>query len=129
MENITMRVPTRILFGKGQLNNLPEHMKEYGSKVLFVYGGGSIKRTGLYDKVTDLLNKNGFTFWELGGVEPNPKIGTVRKGIEVCRQNGIEVILAVGGGSSFDTAKAIAAGVNYDGDPWDFAIGKLTQEM
>ncbi len=124
MNNITMCVPTKILFGKGQLQNLPEPMAAYGKKVLFVYGGGSIKRTGLYDQVTAMLQNNGFTFWELPGVQPNPKVDLVRKGIAMCREHGIEVVLAVGGGSCFDCGKAIAAGVNYDGDVWDFAVGK-----
>lgn len=129
MENITKCVPTLILFGRGQLDNLAEPMSAYGKKVLLVYGGGSIKRTGLYDKVTKLLNDNGFTFWELPGVEPNPKMSSVRRGIEVCREHGIEVILAVGGGSCFDCGKAIACGVHYDGDVWEFCDNPTPKDL
>lgn len=124
MKNITMHVPTRIYFGKGQIENLASSIKAYGNKVLFVYGGGSIKKTGLYDTVVEILNNNGIEFWELAGVTPNPKITTVREGVEICREHGIEVVLAVGGGSVFDCSKAIAASVSYAGDPWDLVIKK-----
>ncbi len=128
MNNFVFHAPTKIYFGKGQIENLPEILKEYGENVLLTYGGGSIKKNGIYDKVCDLL-KN-FKISELPGIEPNPRIGTVRKGIEICKESKIDVILAVGGGSTIDCSKAIGAGVYYDGDAWDLVkdsskIGKV----
>ncbi len=128
MNNFVFHAPTKIYFGKGQIENLPEILKEYGKNVLITYGGGSIKRNGIYDKVCELLKD--FNISELPGIEPNPRIGTVRKGIELCRENNIDVILAVGGGSTIDCSKAIGAGVFYEGDPWDLVkepkkIGKV----
>lgn len=119
MENFQFYAPTKIFFGKEQLKNLPDILKEYGKKVLLVYGGGSIKRNGLYDAIFR-LSEGLFEIHELPGVEPNPRIETVRKGVAICREKEIDVILAAGGGSTIDCAKAIAAGVFYDGDPWDF---------
>lgn len=119
MENFIYSVPTKIYFGKGQITHLGEAVAAYGSKALLVYGGGSIKKSGLYATVTDLLKKSSVSVTELSGVEPNPRIGSVRKGVELCRENGIDVVLAVGGGSVIDCAKVIAAGVPYEGDSWD----------
>ena len=116
--------PTRLIFGKGQLEALRTEVPKYGKKVLLVYGGGSIKRNGLYDRVLSLLNEIGAEVHELSGVEPNPRLSTVHKGAELCKTNGIELILAVGGGSVIDCAKAIAAGAKYDGDMWDFCARK-----
>lgn len=101
------------------IERLPECILEYGRKVLFVYGGGSIKKSGLYDTITNLLKNNGITFAELSGVEPNPRLSTVERGVDICRREGIEVVLPVGGGSAIDCAKAVAASVFYDGNPWD----------
>lgn len=128
MNNFVFHAPTKMYFGKGQIENLPEILKEYGENVLITYGGGSIKRNGIYDKVCELLKD--FNISELPGIEPNPRIGTVRKGIEICRSNNIDVILAVGGGSTIDCSKAIGAGVFYEGDAWDLVkepqkIGKV----
>ena len=120
--------PTKILFGQGQIEKLGEQVKEFGQKVLLVYGGGSIKKSGLYNRVMDQLNAIGASVYELSGIEPNPRLTSVNKGIELCRQYGVEFILAVGGGSVLDASKAIAAGVFYQGDVWDFYMQKATVE-
>lgn len=117
MENFVFYAPTKIYFGKGQIENLENILEKYGKNVLLTYGGGSIKKNGIYDKVYEIL-KN-FNITELSGIEPNPRLGTVKKGIEICKENNIDVILAVGGGSTIDCSKVIAAGYYYDGNPWD----------
>ncbi|WP_127575932.1 iron-containing alcohol dehydrogenase [Paenibacillus barengoltzii] len=124
MDNFVFHNPTRLIFGKGQLEALRNEVPAYGKKVLLVYGGGSIKRSGLYDQVTSLLREIGAEVTELAGVEPNPRLSTVHRGVELCKSNGIELVLAVGGGSVLDCAKAIAVGAKYDGDMWDFAERK-----
>ncbi|MFG6497229.1 iron-containing alcohol dehydrogenase [Fictibacillus sp. UD] len=111
--------PTRLVFGKNQIQTLQDELGKYGKKVLVVYGGGSIKRNGLYDEVMNELEKMDADVSELSGVEPNPRVSTVRKGVEICKEKGIDVLLAVGGGSVIDCTKAIAAGAKYDGDVWD----------
>ncbi|MGG1219944.1 iron-containing alcohol dehydrogenase [Priestia endophytica] len=126
MENFTYHNPTKLIFGKNQLNVLPEELKNYGKNILLVYGGGSIKRNGLYDKVISLLNDAEASIFELAGVEPNPRLSTVRKGIEICQNEKIDFLLAVGGGSVIDCTKAIAAGASYDGDVWDIINKKVT---
>ena len=118
MNNFVYYVPTKICFGKGEISHLAE-MKESGKRVLLVYGGGSIRKNGIYDEAVRVLTDAGLTVLSMGGVEPNPKVGTVRKGIEFCRQEKIDMILAVGGGSVIDCAKAIAAGTLYGGDVWE----------
>ena len=118
MQNYSHTIPTKIYFGKGQISRLAEALRPFGAKVLLTYGGGSIKKTGLYDTVMDILSDEGFTVFECGGIEPNPRIESVERGVKLCRENGIEVILAVGGGSTIDCSKAIAAGVFYEGDLW-----------
>ncbi len=122
MLNFNYSIPTKIFFGRDQINVLADQIKYYGSKVLLVYGGGSIKRNGIYDKVVEILRGNDISFWELSGVNPNPRITSVRKGIEICRENGIDFILSVGGGSTIDCSKVIAAGYYYENDPWDIVI-------
>lgn len=122
MKNFNYSIPTKIFFGKDKVNVLPEQVKNYGSRVLLVYGGGSIKKIGLYDKVVELLKNNNISFWELSGVEPNPRITSVREGIKICRENNIDLVLAVGGGSTIDCSKVIAAGVSYEGDAWDIVL-------
>ncbi len=102
--------------------NLPNEIKKYGKKVLLVYGGGSIRKIGLYDKVLDLLNENNIKCIEISGVEPNPRIDTVRRGVRFVKSDKIDVILPIGGGSTIDCAKAISAGSFYDGDPWDLIV-------
>ncbi|PYE49573.1 iron-containing alcohol dehydrogenase [Paenibacillus barcinonensis] len=120
--------PTRLIFGKGQLEALKTEVPKYGKRVLLVYGGGSIKRSGLYDQVLGLLKEIGAEVTELAGVEPNPRLSTVHQGVDLCRTNDIELILAVGGGSVLDCAKAIAVGAKYDGDMWDFAQRKAVAQ-
>ncbi|MCK8099749.1 iron-containing alcohol dehydrogenase [Bacillus sp. 2CMS4F] len=128
MENFTYYNPTKLIFGKGQLEQLRKELKQYGKNVLLVYGGGSIKRNGLYDQVTGILKEESAAVYELPGVEPNPRLATVEKGIDLCRQHNIDFLLAVGGGSVIDCTKAIAAGVKYDGDAWDIFSKKVTAE-
>src|SRR5690606_17256834 len=115
---------TKIIFGRDTEKLLGDEIKNYGSKVLLHYGGGSIKKIGLYDKVVQALKDAGLYFIELSGVKPNPRLSLVHEGIELCRKEGIDFILAVGGGSVIDSAKAIALGVPYNGDVWDFFEGK-----
>lgn len=126
MKNFEFYVPTDILFGKNQESNLPDKLKGFGKKILMTYGGGSIKRSGLYDKLKGLLKD--FEIFELGGIEPNPRVSTVNRGVEICKKEGIDLILAVGGGSTIDCSKAIAAGAYYDGDAWDLVTGKAPIE-
>ncbi|NMO96797.1 iron-containing alcohol dehydrogenase [Paenibacillus lemnae] len=120
--------PTTLIFGKGKLNALTSEVQKYGKKVLLVYGGGSIKRSGLYDRTLSLLNEAGAEVTELAGVEPNPRLSTVHRGVELCREHSIELILAVGGGSVLDCAKAIAVGAKYEGDMWDFVERKAVPQ-
>jgi len=119
MENFFYSVPTKVNFGKGAIAQLPSYVKEFGSRVLLVYGGGSIKRTGLYDEAMKLFHENDIVCMELAGVEPNPRLSTVRRGIKLCRDSAVDVIVPIGGGSSIDCAKGIAAGALYDGDVWE----------
>ncbi|MGR6764784.1 iron-containing alcohol dehydrogenase [Paenibacillus sp. T2-29] len=120
--------PTQLIFGKGQLEALKREVPKYGKRVLLVYGGGSIKRSGLYDNVIKLLGEIGAEVTELAGVEPNPRLSTVHKGVELCKTNQIDLVLAVGGGSVLDCSKAIAVGAKYDGDMWDFAERKAAPQ-
>lgn len=123
MQNFDYHTPTRLLFGDGVIEKLPEVMKPLGKKILLTYGGGSIKKIGLYDKVRELLTD--FEVFELSGIEPNPKYSTsVVDGVRLCKENGIDAILAVGGGSVLDCSKAIAAGAKYDGETWDLITYK-----
>jgi alcohol dehydrogenase len=123
MENFVFQNPTRIIFGKGTENQVGSELKEY-KKVLLHYGGGSIKKSGLYDRVCQSLRAAGVDFVELGGVKPNPSLDLVHEGVRMCREQGVEIILAVGGGSVIDSAKAVAMGALYDGDVWDFYVQK-----
>ncbi|HEY8529535.1 MAG TPA: iron-containing alcohol dehydrogenase [Paenibacillaceae bacterium] len=117
--------PTVLYYGSGQIEaHLASEVKKYGRNVLLVYGGGSIKRFGLYDKVIGILRGAGCNVFELSGIEPNPRLSSVYKGIEICKTQGIDLVLAVGGGSVLDAAKAIAAGAKYDGDVWNFYTQK-----
>ena len=124
MENFVYQNPTKLIFGKGQLDALPNEVEQYGKKVLIVYGGGSIKRNGIYDNVIAKLSEINAQVFELPGVEPNPRISTVRKGVGICKKEGIDFILAVGGGSTIDCTKAIAAGAKTDADMWDVVTKK-----
>ena len=120
MENFIYQNPTKIIFGKNTQNQVGEEVACYSKNILLHYGGSSIKKSGLYDTVLTSLKKNGVKFVELGGVVPNPRLSLVNEGIELCKEHNIDFILAVGGGSVVDSAKAIAAGVMYDGAVWDF---------
>lgn len=124
MENFTYYNPTKLIFGKGQVEQLEAEVPKYGRNVLLVYGGGSIKRNGLYDQVVEILNKSNLQLFELAGVEPNPRLSTVHRGVEICKEENIDFILAVGGGSVIDCTKAIAAGAKYEGDAWDIVTKK-----
>ncbi|MBQ6121283.1 MAG: iron-containing alcohol dehydrogenase, partial [Clostridia bacterium] len=124
MVNFDYMTPTRLIFGKDSIAKLPEVMKQFGPKILMTYGGGSIKKMGLYDKVKELLA--GCDIVELSGIQPNPKYDpSVLEGVRLCKEYGVDVILAVGGGSVLDCSKAIAAGAEYDGDPWDLISYKV----
>ncbi|MDF2595027.1 MAG: bdhA [Clostridia bacterium] len=126
MENFTFYSPTYFIFGKEEENKSGTYVKRFGgSKVLIHYGGGSVVRSGLLDRVKDSLKKEGLEFVELGGVKPNPRSGLVYEGIELCRKEEVDFVLAVGGGSTIDSAKAIAAGAVYEGDFWDYYQGKV----
>lgn len=131
MNNFIYTIPTTIYFGKGQIENLGQIAGAYGKKALIVYGGGSIKKNGIYDKVASLLDEAGISYEELAGVEPNPKIETVRKGVEICKEKAVEILLPIGGGSTIDCAKVVAAGACYDGDAWDLVLdsGKIRNAL
>lgn len=111
--------PTRLLFGEGQIQKLPDELGLKGLKVLVVYGGGSINRNGVYNDVIRELKNAEASVFELSGVEPNPRLSTVQRGVDICKSEGIDFLLAVGGGSVIDCTKAIAVGAKYDGNPWD----------
>lgn len=129
MNNFTFYSPTYFVFGKGTEETAGQYVKKFGgNKVLVHYGGGSVVRSGLLDRVKTSLKVEGIEFVELGGVKPNPKSGLVYEGIELCRKENVDFVLAVGGGSAIDSAKAIALGVPYEGDFWDFFEGKTVTE-
>lgn len=124
MQNFDYMTPTRLIFGKESILKLPEVMAPLGKRVLLTYGGGSIKKLGLYDRVKELLKE--FEIFELPGIQPNPKYNpSVLEGVRICKEQQVDVILAVGGGSVLDCSKAIAAGAKYDGDPWDLITYKV----
>lgn len=120
MNDFVYDIPVKVYFGKDQLCHLGEELKKYGQKVLLTYGGGSIKRNGLYDRIIEQLKEIGIEWEELSGIEPNPRIETVRKGADLCKEKHIDVLLAVGGGSTIDATKWMAAGACSEHDPWDF---------
>ncbi|MFC4558188.1 iron-containing alcohol dehydrogenase [Virgibacillus kekensis] len=124
MDNFTFYNPVKLIFGRGQMDKLSTEVSVYGKKVLIVYGGGSIKRNGVYDKVKEELGNIDAEVFELPGVEPNPRVSTVRKGIDICKKEGIDFLLAVGGGSTIDATKAIATGAKTDVDIWDIVTKK-----
>ena len=113
-------IPVKVYFGKDQIGNLGAELKKYGKRVLMTYGGGSIKKMGLYDRVVKEVKEAGLELFELSGIEPNPRIDSVRKGAQMCKEHHIDVLLAVGGGSTIDATKFMAAGACVDHDPWDF---------
>ncbi len=125
MDNFTFHSPTEFVFGRGTESECGKYVRKYGgSKVLIHYGGGSVVRSGLLERVKKSLEAEGIGFCELGGVQPNPRDTKVYEGIELCRKEKVDFILSVGGGSCIDSSKAIAVGVPYDGDFWDFYTGK-----
>lgn len=126
MENFEFQNPTRILFGKGSEEKVGEQVAIYSKNILLHYGGGSIKTSGLFDRVTASLTKAGVQWIELGGVKPNPRLSLVQEGVQLCKDHKLGLILAVGGGSVIDSAKAIAMGAVIEGDVWDFYLGKGT---
>ena len=124
MQNFDYQTPTRLIFGKDVIEELPEVMKQFGKRILLSYGGGSIKKIGLYDKVKELLKD--YEIYELPDIQPNPKYDpSVLDGVKICKEKNIDVILSVGGGSVLDCTKAIAAGAKYEGDPWDLITYKV----
>lgn len=124
MQNFDYQTPTRLIFGKGVISNLPEVMKPFGKKILMTYGSRSIKKLGLYDKVKELLQD--YEIYELSDIQPNPKYDpSVLDGVRICKENDVDIILSVGGGSVLDCSKAIAAGAKYEGDPWDLISYKV----
>ena len=121
IKDFNFYAPTRVVFGRESEEKLPELIKQYGgTKVLVHFGGDSARRSGLLDKVEQMLGDAAIAYVELGGVVPNPLLSKVREGIELCKREDVDFILAVGGGSVIDSAKAIGYGVGYEGDVWDF---------
>lgn len=125
MQNFIYNTPTKVYFGKGVERDVGKIIKEYGfSKIMMQYGKASVKANGLYDVIVESLKSNDIEFVEMGGVEPNPKIEFVREAVKIAKSEGVEMILAVGGGSVIDSSKFTALGVKNDCDPWDLAMGK-----
>ena len=122
MNQFVYHVPTKVFFGEGIIRKLSAAAKELGSKALLVYGGGSIKKNGLYDAILAQMKEADMPVYELNGVEPNPRIESVRAGVQIMRENGLDVIIAAGGGSSMDCAKAIAAAVHNENEAWDVVM-------
>ena len=120
MNSFVYNIPTKVYFGENQLGHLGEELRKFGRRVLLTYGGGSIKRNGLYDRVIDELSKADLEVFELSGIEPNPRIESVREGVKICKEQGIDVLLAVGGGSTIDATKFMAAGACVEHDAWEF---------
>ncbi len=128
MNNFMFDMPTKLFFGQNTIHNL-SLIKQYGKKVLFHYGSGSIKNNGIYEQVINTLKQNNIEYIELGGVEANPNLNLSRKGVEICKNENIDFILAVGGGSVIDSAKAISVGAVSDKDIWDFYTGDCTDDI
>lgn len=129
MNNFVYDIPTKVYFGENQLVNLGTELSKYGKKVLLTYGGGSIKKIGLYDKVVEEIKKAGLELFELSGIDPNPRVSSVNAGADICKREGIDVLLAVGGGSVIDCTKYIGAAAYYDGDAWDILLKKTSVEQ
>lgn len=124
MNNFVYDIPVKVYFGENQLCHLGEELKKYGQRVLLTYGGGSIKKSGLYDIVIKEIKEAGLEVFELSGIEPNPRVDSVRKGAQICKDENIEVVLAVGGGSTLDCSKWICTSACVDFDAWDFFSSK-----
>src|SRR5690554_2412572 len=129
MQNFNFHASTEILFGKGAINKLPEKTKAYGKTMLLAYGGGSIKRNGIYDQVKEVFSD--YTIIEFSDIEPNPHHTSVERGVNLCKEHNVDFILAVGGGSVLDCAKVVAAGYYYENDPWDIVAdsSKITNAL
>ena len=119
----------KMIFGRDALSHLAEEVQAVGERVLLCTGGGSVKRIGLYDQVMEILRQASVQVWEISGVQPNPRLSLARKGIALCREHEIQLVLALGGGSTIDTAKVVADGALYDGDVWDFYTGKAAPKQ
>lgn len=128
MNNFIYDIPTKVYFGENQLGHLGEELNKYGKKVLLTYGGGSIKKSGLYDKIVAEIKNAGLELFELNEIDPNPRVSSVNAGADICKKEGIDVLLAVGGGSVLDCTKYIGAATYYDGDAWDILLGKTPVE-
>jgi alcohol dehydrogenase YqhD (iron-dependent ADH family) len=126
MNDFIYDIPVKVYFGQNQLCHLGEELAKFGKKVLLVYGGGTIKKTGLYEKIVAEIKKADLQLFELSGIEPNPRITSVRKGAEICKKEKIDVLLAAGGGSTIDAAKFIGSSTFYEGDAWDIQIKKTS---
>lgn len=127
MQNFIFKSPTEFIFGKEAENQTGSYLKKYGAKkVLVLYGGKSAKASGLLDRVTKSISEAGIAYIEMGGVQPNPVLSKVREGIELCRREQVDFLLAIGGGSVIDTMKAIGIGIDYEGDVWDYFCGKAS---
>ena len=124
MRNFESHIPTKWIFGKGQIEKIKSEIPKYGKRVLVTYGGGSVKKNGVYDDVMSNLKEIGAEIFELGGIEPNPRVTSAKAGIEIIKREKIDFILAIGGGSTIDCTKLMAAGAFYEGDAWDIVIGK-----
>ncbi|MEN9492374.1 MAG: hypothetical protein RJA63_2823, partial [Pseudomonadota bacterium] len=124
MDNFEFRNPTKIVFGRSTEHQVGAEVAPYSRKILLHFGGGSIQQSGLYDRVTASLRAAGVEWVELGGVKPNPRLSLVHEGVKLCKQHQLGLVLAVGGGSTIDSAKAIAMGAMIEGDVWDFYLGK-----
>lgn len=120
MNSFIYNIPTKVYFGENQLGNLGSELRKFGKRVLLTYGSGSIKRSGLYDRIIEELHSADMEIFELSGIEPNPRIESVREGVKICKEQGIDVLLAVGGGSTIDATKFMAAGACVDHDAWEF---------
>ena len=120
MNSFVYNIPTKVYFGENQLGNLTKELLKFGKRVLLTYGGGSIKRIGLYDRIIEELRNANIEVFEVSGIEPNPRIESVRQGAQMCKEHNIDVLLAVGGGSTLDATKFMAAGACVDHDPWEF---------
>lgn len=126
MQNFDYKIATRVIFGKGRENEVGTHVSKYSKKVLIHYGGDYLKEFGILDRITKSLEQNNIEYVILDGVVPNPRLSLVKEGIKICKEQNIDFILAIGGGSAIDSSKAIAMGVEYDLDVWDFYTGKAT---
>lgn len=125
MNSFIYDIPTRVYFGENQLKNLGPELAKFGKRVLLTYGGGSIKKTGLYDRVVAEIKAAGLELFELSGIDPNPRVSSVNAGANICKKEHIDVLLAVGGGSVIDCTKYIGAAAFYDGDAWDILLQKF----